>query len=439
MVKFTIIFFLIFSYSYAQELQEEIDPYAEMSEIIAAAEGPFDKCMQKVIDKGWKEFELIKLKDGREIRVACGRAGIGEPPANKDFLASRTVAFNDALLNIQKRFSEFEEKKIQVRVRNAIQKGFGLEEKTTIEKDKELSKSAEENRSDDLFKKLFKLANNEVDKRLEGVNKKEVANQEKIQKEVEAVMQSKEFEKTIQTASQTYMNGLQSHIVWEECKAGKKQCEIAILALRSSSQGELANAILSQGTTNVRGKPSKPLPTKFTPKQVMANIGVRVKTDLKGDFHLLSTAVSLIETDSDLSQEIAMEEAINEADSNLRIFAGAQVTANSEQVIKQIFEEYKSGKQENEVEKKLKSNTEAFSEQASISGITTLAQGKTMHPANKMMARYVVRKWSLSSQSDALQADLDSGSSTNNSDKTDLSNTGPIETGTSLESEESDF
>lgn len=436
MVKFLIIFFLTFSYLNAQET-EVLDPYDEIADLVAVAEGPFDLCMNFVIEKGWKEFELITTKDGRKIRVACGRAGISEPPENKDFLSSRTVAFNDALLNIQKRFSEFKSKEIQVQLSNSIQKGFGLDEKTAIEKDSELNENNEE--SNDLFKKLFKLANNEIDKKLEGVNQEESSNQEKIQKEVEEVMQSKVFEKTIQTASQTSMNGLQSFKVWEECKAGKKQCVIAILALRSSEQGDLANAILSKGSSSVKGRPSKnPLPKNFTPKQVMANFGVRVKKDLGGNYHLLSTAVSLIETDSDLSEEIAIDEAINEADSNLRLFAGAQISANSEQVIKQIFEEYKNGKQENEVEKKLKSNTQVFSERASISGITTLIQGKTMHPANKMMARYVVRKWSLATQNDALQSDFNSGNS-NNSNKTDISNTSPIEKGTSLESEEADF
>ncbi len=438
MVKFLIIFCLIFSISDAQEIK--VDPYDEIADIVSAAQDPFDLCVNFVIEKGWKEFELNTTKDGRKIRVACGRAGIGEPPANKDFLSSRTVAFNDALLNIQKRFSEFEGKKIQVQISNALQKGFGIDDKTKIEKDEELKESVEEAKSDDLFKKLFKLANNEIDKKLEGVNKEESANQQKIQKEVDGVMQSKVFEKVIQTASETSLNGLQSYKVWEQCKAGEKQCKISILALRSSEQGQLANAILSQNSENLKGKPSsKPLPTKFTPKQVMANVGVRVKRDLAGNYHLLSTAVSLIETDSDLSEEIAIDEVVTEADSNLRIFAGAQVTANSEQVIKQIFEEYKNGKKENEVEKKLKSNTEAFSKEAKISGITTLAQGKTMHPANKMMARYVVRKWSLSTQSDALQADLDSSSSSTRSNKTDLSNTVPIETETSLESEEADF
>ncbi len=438
MVKFLIIFFLIFSNSNAQEI--DVDPYDEIADLVAAAEGPFDLCINYVIEKGWKEFELNTLADGRQIRVACGRAGIGEPPANKDFLSSRTVAFNDALLNIQKRFSEFEGKKIQVQLSNALQKGFGIDDKTAMEKDKELSESAKNTESDDLFKKLFKLANNEVDKRLDGVNKEELANQDKIQKEVEDIMQSKVFEKVIQTASETSLNGLQSYKVWEECKPGKKQCRIAILALRSSEQGQLAKAILSKNSLNIKGKPSKTsLPRKFTPKQVMANVGVRVKKDLDGNYHLLSTAVNLIETDSDVSEEIAIDEVVNEADSNLRIFAGTQVTANSEQVLKQIFEEYKSGKQENEVEKKLKSNTEAFSKQAEIAGITTLAQGKTMHPANKMMARYVVRKWSLSTQSDSLQADLDSSSSSSSSGKTDLSTTDPIETGTSLESEEADF
>ena len=55
------------------------------------------------------------------------------------------------------------------------------------------------------------------------------------------------------------------------------------------------------------------------------------------------------------------------------------------------------------------------------------------------MAYYVVRKWSLESQSDAPKANLGSGSSSNDSGNTDVSNTAPIETGTSLESEEADF
>ena len=440
MVKFIIIFCLITSFSNAQEQTIEIDPWDEIADLVSAAEGPLEDCMQYVAKEGWKEFELNTTPDGRELRVACGKAGISVPPTNKDFLASRTVAFNDALLNIQSRFSEYVGKNIETEVSRALQKGFGLKDQTAMEKDQELKKSVEESKSDDLFKKLFKLANNEIDKRLEGVNREESANQDKIQKEIEDVMQSKVFEKVIKSASETYMTGLQSYKVWEECKAGQKQCEIAILAMRTPEQAALADTLMSKSSSNVRGSPGKkPLPTSFTPKQVMANVGVRVKKDLQGNYHLLSTAISLIETDSDLSDEVAIKEATEEADSNLRLFAGSQVSANSETVLKQIFDEYNNGKQEVDVEKKLKSSTIAFSEKANISGLSNLTSGKTMHPANKMMARYVVRKWSPASQSDALQADLDSGSSSNDSGKTDITNTGPIETGSSLESEEADF
>ena len=440
MVKYLIIFCLIFSFSNAQEQTVEIDPWDEIADLVSAAEGPLEDCMKFVLNKGWKEFEIVITPDGRELRAACGKAGISVPPANKDFLASRTVAFNDALLNIQKRFSEYVGKNIETEVSRAIQKGFGLQDQTAMEKDQELKKSAEETKSDDLFKKLFKLANNEIDKKLEGVNREEAANQKKIQKEIEDVMQSKVFEKVIKSASETYMTGLQSYKVWEKCKAGQKQCEIAILALRTPEQAALADTIMSKSSSNIKGLPGKkPLPSSFTPKQVMANLGVRVTRDLQGNYHLLSTAISLIETDSDLSDEVAMIEAIEEADSNLRLFAGTQVSANSETVLKQIFDEYNSGKQEVDVEKKLKSSTVAFSESANISGISNLASGKTMHPANKMLARYVVRKWSPESQSDASKAKLGSGTSSNDSGKTDISNTGPIETGTSLESEEADF
>jgi len=370
--------------------------------------------------------------------MACGRSGINVAPSKKDFLSSRTVAFNNALLNAQKRFSEFKSKEIQVQIVKQLQKGFGLDEKSAIEKNNDVLQSDEEIQSDNLFKKLYKLANNEVDKKLEDVDTKKEENTQKIQEEIDNLAQSSVFEKTIQSASQITMNGLQSFKIWEECKEGKKQCKIAILALRTPEQGDIAAALLNKNSTNLKGKPGSPLASDFTPKQVMANIGVRIKRDENGDYHLLSTAMSTIETESDLSTDVAIAEAIEEADSNLRLFAGAQISANSETLLREVFEEYKSGEQENEVEKKIDATTKAFSEIASIEGITELDSGITMHPANKIKARFVVRKWSLSSQADASGADFDSGS-VNKNGNTGISNEPTFQEDLFLESEEADF
>ncbi|MAI02350.1 MAG: hypothetical protein CMP40_00785 [Rickettsiales bacterium] len=440
MVKFIFLVMMILFYFdnvTAQEENTEIDPYAGLAELIAAEEGPFEKCKDYIKEKGWKEF-IKNDVNGKEVRMACGRSGIGVAPSKKDFLSSRTVAFNDALLNAQKRFSEFKSKEIQVQIVKQLQKGFGLDEKSAIEKNNDIIQADEETQSDNLFKKLYKLANNEVDERLEDVDTKKAENTQKIQEEIDNLAQSSVFEKTIQSASQITMNGLQSFKIWEECKEGKKQCKVSILALRTLEQGNIAKALLNKNSINLKGKPGSPLITDFTPKQVMANIGVRIKRDENGNYHLLSTATSTIETDSELSEDIAIKEAIEEADSNLRLFAGAQISANSETVLKEIFEEFKSGKQENEVQKKINASTKAFSEKASIEGITELDSGITMHPANKVKARFVVRKWSLNSQADASGADFSSGSN-NQNENTDISNEPPVQEDLFLESEEADF
>ena len=440
MVKFMsiiITFLLCTTYVRAQQDSTEVDPYLELADLIAAEEGPLEKCKDYVRKKEWKEFEK-NIINGKEVNLACGSSGINVPPSNKNFLSSRTVAFNEALFDAQKRFSEFKSKEIQIQISKQLQKGFGVDDKSSIEKSDELFKEDTNLESDNLFNKLLKLANSEVDKKLEEVNSETEKNSQKIKEEIEALAQSSVFEKTIQSASQISMNGLQSFKVWEECKEGKKQCKVAILALRTPEQGAIAKALLNNNLIALKGKPGSPLIQKFTPKQVMANIGVRIKRDENGYYHLLSTAVSKIETDSDLSEQAAITEAVEEADSNLRLFAGAQISANSESLLREVYEEYKGGKQENEIDKKLKSNVTALSKKAAITGITELDSGITMHPANKLKARYVVRKWSLSSQSDASEADFDSDLNSKFSDK-DSSNTSEIEKNLNLESEEADF
>ena len=61
-----------------------------------------------------------------------------------------------------------------------------------------------------------------------------------------------------------------------------------------------------------------------------------------------------------------------------------------------------------------------------------------MHPANKVKARFVVRKWSLNSQADASDADFSSGSN-NQNENTDISNEPSVQEDLFLESEEADF
>ena len=77
-----------------------------------------------------------------------------------------------------------------------------------------------------------------------------------------------------------------------------------------------------------------------------------------------------------------------------------------------------------------------MSKSAKIKGIKIHDSGSVIHPANKeFIAKYVVAKWSIGSQSQA---------SNNNTEiikkgKTSIKKTEPIQQGTQIQSEEADF
>ena len=95
----------------------------------------------------------------------CGFATINDPPSTKNFLVSRSIAFDKAILDIKITYAEFKSKIIQENIITALQQGFGKDDLSAIEKFDKLD-SADEN----IFKKLAKLAHAEVDKKLKAAN-----------------------------------------------------------------------------------------------------------------------------------------------------------------------------------------------------------------------------------------------------------------------------
>ena len=440
MVK--LIFFLNilnFSFLYAQDTgipsEQIVDPY-EIAEIAAAGkDGPREKCNDYVAGKGWSQMEEITVGE-QKIMVVCGVATINEPPAQRKFLVSRAIAFDKALLDAQVTYAEFKSKIIQENIITALQEGFGKDDLSAIEKSEKLD-SADEN----IFKKLAKLAHSEVDKKLKESNIDLNSEKNKLNDEIKDLVESQDFTKTIKTSTQISLSGLQSFKVWEECKSGSKQCKVAILALRSGEQAKLAKALISDSSGSIKGKPGKPLPKKFSNKQVLANVGVRVKRDENGDYNILATALSIPNSDTGASEKVAFDKAKAQADGLIRRFAGAQIESDSELTQREIFQASKNGMNENEVRESFKQRASSNSVAKKISGIGTYSSGSVVHPANpEIAAKYVTRRWSLLTQASALTDDqIDQSDDSNSREKTSINNSSPIETGVGNESEEADF
>ena len=440
MVK--LIFFLNilnFSFLYAQDTgipsEQIVDPY-EIAEIAAAGkDGPREKCNDYVAGKGWSQMEEITVGE-QKIMVVCGVATINEPPAQRKFLVSRAIAFDKALLDAQVTYAEFKSKIIQENIITALKEGFGKDDLSAIEKSEKLD-SADEN----IFKKLAKLAHSEVDKKLKENNIDLNSEKNKLNDESKDVVESQDFTKTIKTSTQISLSGLQSFKVCEECKSGSKQCKVAILTLRIGDQANLSKALISDSSGSIKGKPGKPLPKKFSNKQVLANAGVRVKRDENGNYNILATALSVPNSDTGASEKVAFDKAKAQADGLIRRFAGAQIESDSELTQREIFQASKNGMNENEVRESFKQRASSNSVAKKISGIGTYSSGSVVHPANpEIAAKYVTRRWSLLTQASALTDDqIDQSDDSNSREKTSINNSSPIETGVGNESEEADF
>ena len=128
----------------------------------------------------------------------------------------------------------------------------------------------------------------------------------------------------------------------------------------------------------------------------------------------------------------AREDAMLEADSYIRDFAGTFVASSSEKIIKEIENVDNQGNREVNMDKYFKRYTEQVASPEFINGITTLATGKARHPSSPNWGYFAVRKWSFNSQSEALKPiDADAGNINNTSSTPASSST--------LESEEADF
>ncbi len=419
-----ILFFGLFDNSFSQEN----DPYAEIADIIASKKTPLEECNEYVNAKGWKQFVPFNIGN-KKLLVICGSSTINEPPSSNNFFSSRSIAFDSAILDAQKSYAEFRYNKISEKISFKLQEGFGLQQENPITKDSELTQEIEEK----IFNKLLKLANQEIEKKIEENNIELSKEKEWITEEIKKLKESTVFSKTINTSTQVSINGLQSFKVWENCREGQKQCKLAILAVRTEEQGFLARSLVNPTDSFLRGEPSKIIPEKFSPKQVLANVGTRIKRDENGDYFILATSISNPKNQTAVSEKIAYEKAKVDAFGMIRKFAGAKIQSKTEKSVEQIYNQYQNGEDDNFILDKFKQQTESISDQANIKGIKIHDSGSIIHPANKnLIAKYVIAKWSIGSQSEARNTNKKKNS-------TSVKSSQPIQQETDIISEEADF
>ena len=416
----------------AQETQETVDEWALVDIEMAKEKEPLDECVNYLVNKGWEEHKQIKKNDGSgtTFLVGCGSGITIADSGTDDFMVSRQNAITRAIVDAKKKYSDFRGQEISTKLVDMVQQGTKKEEKTAIEE----KQDTETGSNIGIMEKLKLMANSKLDKKLkeEGINPEEDI--EKQKELVKEIVSSSSFQRTVNSSTKLEIEGVQAFKLWEDCKLGD-QCKIAVLIMRSSAQATIARGILNPGQSPIkRNKPGKPLPKgeMWNSKKVLGNIGARIKVDENGNYHIVSTAIMVPKDENSTSLTIAREDAMLEADSYIRDFAGTFVASSSESIIKEIENVDNQGNREVDMDKYFKRVTEQVAPPEFMNGITTLAIGKARHPSSPKWGYFAVRKWSFNSQSEALKPiDAEAGNSNNTSSSPASS--------TTLESEEADF
>ena len=339
--------------------------------------------------------------------------------------------FDKAVLNGLENYSKFRSQIISEQVSYALNAG----------KDPDLVKSALEEREEVLneeekgiFDKLKELAHSKVDKKLKEDGIDPEADKKEALEAVAEIVESSSFKNVVEASSRVAISGIQTAKVWEVCKMGKP-CRVAVLLARTPEQAGIANAMLAQSTGSLKGPPGKPLKTKWKVRDVLANVGTRIKRDENGDYHLIT--VSMHVPNKGGSLDTAYKLATNRGNGLMRRFAGTVISSSTKSAIQEVTNIDNLGNSENELNSYLDSLVESNAERAKISGIGVIAQGPVIHPVNpEVNAVYTVLKWSFNSQKEALKP-LEAAQPNRNNDAN--SSTPNASSNTSLESEEADF
>lgn len=409
-----------------------VDPYGEQLDIAAAKyKTPGSDCMDYLAEKNREQYKQMKIGD-TTVLFMCGEASINAMPEEKDFMTSRTLAFDKAILDGVSKYSEFRAQEISEEISYALK--AGKDPSTVNSALEERDKLNDEEKG--FFEKFKKLANAKLDKKLKEEGIDEDADKEKALEVINEITESSSFRKSIKTASQMAVSGIQTFKVWESCKSGQ-QCRVGVLLARTPEQAGIAKALLTKQYGSIKGKPGKPIPKKWKTRDILGQVGARIKRDENGDYHLIAIAIRVPSSQKSTSLDIAYKKARADTAGLIRRFAGAVVTSNTQSITTEIENIDSVGNSDNSVEEYLNSLTTSYSEAAKIEGITTIAQGPVVHPVNpNLPGVYVIQKWSFASQSEArkpLEAKSPSGSVNNDIDS-------PASTSdTSLESEEADF
>jgi hypothetical protein len=281
--------------------------------------------------KGWNEGKNTG-KDGKEFFIASGIGAIDAPRDHAAYIASRTIAYNKAMLAAKRDMAEF--------IKNAIE----TKTEKTVQEDDELTDAA--------------------------------------------------FCKMIETEANQYILGMQSLCSFEHTPAGKNG-QIGVIAVWSPKLQQMAEAI-STGKMVATGMPQKTLQEQIPadPLVLMTTFGIQQKLDEKGNLVLVAFGQDGAVRDTDRAADAATRKAQMNAQAAIREFAGENIAVNSVKSDAEDITEFNNAAREFANDSRFEEKIRTVASRMEISGISTFKRWQVKHPITGQTVYGVVCIWS---------------------------------------------
>ncbi|MEJ6586509.1 MAG: hypothetical protein QNL25_00435 [Pelagibacterales bacterium] len=409
---------------------------------------PADRATKYIEGLGFKVGEKNILKDGTILLWEVGTATIKQKPEDPNFINSRRIAYDEALL----------------KAKSNLVNRLGIELSGSIVSDckegnfpsPEIIENPNLETAKSILGKGKLLLLSKIDNALEAnglqptlIKESQLAEEEKIAKLQEAadyaerLLSSSEYQRDIKTISNRLVSGVQTVMVFEDFTPGETNGTISVAAAISEKTLQLA-ASLSQNNPDLAPN-GDPLNTGLSIKQTIQEIGkglltkqgVQMYKDEKGNPVLLSFAHSQATSSSTGAKLRAVEKAEVNADQYIIQFMGEMVSASKAIFESQTLDELTRSEEHIDYQGAFESKKGVTFDTGglAISGITKVIDWAEPHPLTNQEIIGVVKAWSPSSS--LMFQEIDEAKNSSANDNSNSSTTVVIEDEYSSESKSS--
>jgi len=427
-VSFSVVVFavmgLISSSVYAQsKMPPEFTEDSSPTVVIIDLDDTIDQFLSS---KGWSRG-LFNTKSGKKAFSAIGRGTIQANRSNKNFIASREIAFQKAVLAAKKELVEYlgteistsltseyqepDEKRQLAAFEEAKRQGVALQASGAVASTafQDFANQAAEdgmggysNTAQVVVDQSEILMKQELDKKLKDMGLD--PNQPIAQQTLNSITSQEDFKRVINAVAKSRISGIQVYKTWEYLPEGEKG-SIAVLLIQSARLVKLADSIfsgtaaLAPGTVNGKQLSSQ-LPQDK--KVLIGTFGVQFKKNENNKWCLVSYGQAQPRNKNPRALIAAQDKGALNAKGMIRQFAGeiAKSSANkqdSESATDLADETEKYDYDENYAEK-----MQTFAGKLNIAGMSTIKRWKAKHPLTGNLVAGAVVSWCPGAMQNAL-------------------------------------